>query len=207
MWLISIGFVWRFFDDRLVRTACCSVNPGRTWQCCEPSSFRQPLLPDYSARLARPSDQAGWFPRVKERTLRASPFRLGDARAWLSHRIVKNPPLDPDILSLQQDRRNLASVSETCSLLDGMSAGEALVRHLCLSYVGSLGKANTLASEHPLHQLRLRGLDLTREGAPGASLSLAVPIDGAWPDRFCCSPGGQISRMPAKTLALLLATE
>jgi len=28
LWLISIGFVWRFFDDRLARTACCSVTPG-----------------------------------------------------------------------------------------------------------------------------------------------------------------------------------
>ena len=27
LWLISIGFVWRFFDDRWARTACCSVNP------------------------------------------------------------------------------------------------------------------------------------------------------------------------------------
>jgi len=32
--------------------------------------------------------------------------------------------------------------------------------------------------------LRLRGLDLTRQVAPGASFPLSVPIDGAWPDRF-----------------------
>jgi len=52
--------------------------------------------------------------------------------------------------------------------------------------MGSLGKANTLASEipNPLPQLRLRGLDLTRQGAPGASFPLSIPIDGAWPDRF-----------------------
>jgi len=28
LWLISIGFVWRFFEDRLARTTCCSFNPG-----------------------------------------------------------------------------------------------------------------------------------------------------------------------------------
>ena len=37
----------------------------------------------------------------------------------------------------------------------------------------------------PLPQLRLRGLDLTRQVAPGASFPLSVPIDSAWPDRFC----------------------
>ena len=50
--------------------------------------------------------------------------------------------------------------------------------------MGSLGKANTLASENSLPQLRLRGLDLTRQVAPGTSFPLSVPIDGAWPDRF-----------------------
>ena len=33
------------------------MNPS----LCEPSSFRQPLLPGYSARLARPSDPAEWL--------------------------------------------------------------------------------------------------------------------------------------------------
>ena len=28
LWMISIGFVLRFFCDRLARTACCAVNPG-----------------------------------------------------------------------------------------------------------------------------------------------------------------------------------
>src|SRR5271166_872099 len=65
-----------------------------------------------------------------------------------------------------------------------MIKGEALVRHLRLSEVGSLGKANTLASENPLPQLRLRGLDLTRQVAPGDSFPLSVPIGGARPDRF-----------------------
>src|SRR5208337_2198063 len=27
LWLISIGFVWRFFDDSLAQSACRSVNP------------------------------------------------------------------------------------------------------------------------------------------------------------------------------------
>jgi hypothetical protein len=40
--------------------------------------------------------------------------------------------------------------------------------------VGSLGKVNTLASENPLPQLRLRGLDLTHQVAPGASFPLSV---------------------------------
>jgi len=50
--------------------------------------------------------------------------------------------------------------------------------------VGSLGKANSLASENPLPQMRLRGLDLTSQVASCASFPLSVPIDGAWPDRF-----------------------
>jgi len=27
LWPISIGFVLRFLDDRLARTACCSIIP------------------------------------------------------------------------------------------------------------------------------------------------------------------------------------
>jgi len=50
--------------------------------------------------------------------------------------------------------------------------------------MGSLGETITLASENPLPRLRLRGLDLTRQVAPGASFPLSVPIDSAWPDRF-----------------------
>jgi hypothetical protein len=49
---------------------------------------------------------------------------------------------------------------------------------------GGLGKANTLASQKPLPQLWLRGLDLTSQAAPGTSFPLSAPIDGAWPDRF-----------------------
>jgi len=52
--------------------------------------------------------------------------------------------------------------------------------------MGSPRKASTLVSENPnpLPPLRLRGLDLTRQAAPDASMSLSVPIDGAWPDWF-----------------------
>jgi len=32
--------------------------------------------------------------------------------------------------------------------------------------------------------LRLRGLDLSHQVAPGVSFPLSVPIDSAWPDRF-----------------------
>jgi hypothetical protein len=46
--------------------------------------------------------------------------------------------------------------------------GESLVRHVRLSNVGSLGKADTLASENPLPQSLLRGLDLTYQVARGA---------------------------------------
>jgi len=40
---------------------------------------------------------------VSKNTRRAPPFRLGDARACFSHRIGKDPPHDPDMLSLRQD--------------------------------------------------------------------------------------------------------
>jgi hypothetical protein len=51
---------------------------------------------------------------------------------------------------------------------------------------GESGERKHLASENPnpLPRLRLRGLDLTRQVAPGASFPLAVPIEGAWPDWF-----------------------
>ncbi len=48
--------------------------------------------------------------------------RVGGARAWFSHRIIKDHPHCPDILSLRQNRRTLASVSGRWSLLDGMNA-------------------------------------------------------------------------------------
>jgi hypothetical protein len=52
---------------------------------------------------------------------RAPPFGVGDTRAVLSHRIAKDAPDDPDILSLRHDCPTLAGVSGKWSLLDGMS--------------------------------------------------------------------------------------
>ena len=73
---LGASFVLHFLDDRLARTACCSVNPGSTCQRCEPSSFRQPSLSGPSARAARSADQVGWFLRVKEHRPRAA-YPLG----------------------------------------------------------------------------------------------------------------------------------
>ena len=77
--------------------------------------------------LAIPQDlhdpQIKWVGfRVSQNTHRAPPFRLGGARARISQQIFKEHPHYPDILSLQQDCPSLASVSGTCSLLDGMCA-------------------------------------------------------------------------------------
>jgi hypothetical protein len=54
------------------------MNPS----LCEPASFRQPLLPGYSTRLARPSDPAEWL-------LNLNPDLDPD----------RNPDPDPDIPS------------------------------------------------------------------------------------------------------------
>ena len=48
-------------------------------------------------------------------------FRRGRHAAVLSHRIAKDAPDDPDILSLRHDCPTLAGVSGKWSLLDGMS--------------------------------------------------------------------------------------
>jgi len=119
---IPSHFVWHFLDERVARGACCSVNPGWSWQRYESSSFRQPLLPGFSARLARPANQATWFLRVIAHTRRAPHFRPGDARVCFSHRIDKDHLHDPDILTLRQDCPTLACVSGKWFHLDGMSA-------------------------------------------------------------------------------------
>jgi len=36
-------------DDGRVPTASCPIDPGWTWPRCEPPSFCQPFLPDWSA--------------------------------------------------------------------------------------------------------------------------------------------------------------
>jgi len=51
--------------------------------------------------------------RVTQNTHRAPPFRFGGARACFSHRIAKDPPHYPDMLSLRQDCPSLATVSGT----------------------------------------------------------------------------------------------
>ena len=73
---------------------------------------------------------------------RAPPFGVGDTRAVLSHRIAKDAPDDPDILSLRHDCPTLAGVSGKWSLLDGMStiatgsflAEQARSRHLFTAF-------------------------------------------------------------------------
>jgi len=60
--------------------------------------------------------------RVSKNTRHAPPFRFGGARARISQRIFKDHPHYPDILSLRQDCPSLASVSGTCSLLNGIRA-------------------------------------------------------------------------------------
>ena len=52
---------------------------------------------------------------------RAPLFGVGDTRAVLSHRIAKDAPDDPDILSLRHDCPTLAGVSGKWYLIDGMS--------------------------------------------------------------------------------------
>src|SRR5271157_4771188 len=49
---------------------------------------------------------------------------------------------------------------------------------------GESGESKYPCQCNPLPELRLRGLDLTRQVASGVSFPLSVPIDGAWPDRF-----------------------
>jgi len=71
-----------------------------------------------SRTTVRPS---GLVSACKMDTPRAA-LRLGGARACFSHRIIKDHPHCPDILSLRQNRRTLASVSGRWSLLDGMNA-------------------------------------------------------------------------------------
>jgi hypothetical protein len=75
----------------------------------------------------------------KAYTHRAPPFRLGDTRACFSYRIAKESRYDPDIPSLRHDRRNLASVSGTWSVLDGTSA----------TAVGSFYGANSMNPPAP----------------------------------------------------------
>src|SRR5271157_93757 len=59
---------------------------------------------------------------VCERTRRAPPCGLSDARAFTSYRIGKEHPHDPDILSLRHDCPTLAGVSGKWCLLDCTSA-------------------------------------------------------------------------------------
>jgi len=49
---------------------------------------------------------------------------------------------------------------------------------------GESGESKHPCQCNPLPQLRLRGLDLTRQVAFGAAFPLSAPIGGAWPDRF-----------------------
>jgi len=100
-----------------------SRNPRRTkhhWDSLTTSNW--PLATIFSPLATRHSPLFRATRRVKAHTRRAPPFRLGDARVCVSHRIVKDHPHHPDILSLRQDRPTLASVSGRWSLLDGMRA-------------------------------------------------------------------------------------
>jgi len=68
------------------------MNPS----LCEPSSFRQLLLPGYSARLARPSDPAEWLLNLDpDRNLDLDPDLDPDPDLDLD----PDPDLDPDIPS------------------------------------------------------------------------------------------------------------
>src|SRR5208282_717986 len=72
------------------------------------------LLPAFFTRLIdkscaiRMSD--GQVSSCQRAYTRAPPFGVGDTRACFSYRIAKDGRHDPDIDSLRQDRRNLASV-------------------------------------------------------------------------------------------------
>jgi len=88
----------------------------------------------------------------------APPFRLGGARACFSHRIIKDHPHCPDILSLRQNRPTLANVSGRWSLLDGMSAIVA----------GSFYGANPMNSPSPAR------LPSRMQTMPGKSLATSL---------------------------------
>ena len=93
-----------------------SVNLARG----EPSSFASlSYLVDPQALHNRHIGRPGFL--VSKNTHPAPPFGVGDTRAALSHRIAKDAPDDPDILSLRHDCPTLAGVSGKWSLLDGMS--------------------------------------------------------------------------------------
>jgi len=64
------------------------------------------------------------------------------------------------------------------------SGSEKLWSGLLPELSGESGGSKYPCQCNPLPQLRLRGLDLTRQVAFGASFPLSAPIDGAWPDRF-----------------------
>jgi len=104
----------------------------------------------------RPS---GLVSACKMDTPRAA-LRLGGARACFSHRIIKDHPHCPDILSLRQNRRTLASVSGRWSLLDGMNAfaiAESGMGHPLSGHAGNVDGPFRLrhAPRLPLHAPRL----------------------------------------------------
>ncbi len=119
--LTVIGFVRRFFNRRCARSACCPLHPG------EPGcpAYRQTLASPYDRpiplRLARPSDQVGWLPHVKQHARRAPPFRQGAPLDRVTHRNEKDHPHCPDILSLRQHSPSPTSVSEDRILIDDTS--------------------------------------------------------------------------------------
>jgi hypothetical protein len=77
---------------RLFRKTCTIRKSGRLFSACE-----RPHTPRAASRLGRRANR-------------------------ISHRIGKDPPHCPDILSLRQDCPSLASVSGISFLLDGTSA-------------------------------------------------------------------------------------
>jgi len=55
-----------------IPSGCYSFRPGWTLPICEPSSFAQPSLSGFFARLAWSAYQVGWFRRVEDPTPRAA---------------------------------------------------------------------------------------------------------------------------------------
>ena len=128
-WLISIGFVWHFFDDRLARDRLLFRSIRG-----EPGALRtvkpSPAHITWLFRKTCTTLRSGGLISACQRTL--APRRPS---AWATRgpeslsRIFKDHPHYPDILSLRQGCPSLASYYGTCSFLDGMSA--IVVGSLC----------------------------------------------------------------------------
>src|SRR5271157_5243465 len=122
-------------------------EPGRS---ANRQAFPSPPYPAFSQDLRDPHIRQSGFrvSKTKHSARRLSAW--GGARVCCSHRIDKDHPHYPDILSLRQDRPNLASVSGICFPLYGLSAivVGSFCRNQSHQYISSL-----LSSRYPMRLL------------------------------------------------------